>query len=79
MLAINQKIEELVDTMDEAMVDSGDDVTYAQIEESIRNHVGVRFIKDLTPSEEKPSIIDYLNLFFLDFVLIRIYESIHKY
>lgn len=62
MLAINQKIEELANTMHEAMVDSGDDVTYAQIEESIRNHVGVRFIKDLTPSEEKPSIIDYLNL-----------------
>jgi len=62
MLAINQKIEELASTMHEAMVDSGDDVTYAQIEDSIRNHVGVRFIKDLTPSEERPSIIDYLNL-----------------
>lgn len=62
MLAINQKIEELASTMHEAMVDSGDDVTYAQIEESLRNHVGVRFIKDLTPAEEKPSIIDYLNL-----------------
>ena len=61
MLAINQKIDELASTMHEAMGDS--DISYAQIQESIKNHVGVRFIKDIAPEEsEKPSIIDYLNL-----------------
>ena len=61
MLAINQKIDELASTMHEAMGDS--DISYAQIQESLKNHVGVRFIKDLAPEEsEKPSIIDYLNL-----------------
>ena len=61
MLAINQKIDELASTMHDAMGDS--DISYAQIQESIKNHVGVRFIKDLAPEEsEKPSIIDYLNL-----------------
>lgn len=61
MLAINEKIDALASTMHEAMGDS--DISYAQIQESIKNHVGVRFIKDLAPEEsEKPNLIDYLNL-----------------
>lgn len=61
MLAINEKIDALASTMHEAMGDS--DISYAQIQESIKNHVGVRFIKDIAPEEtEQPSIIDYLNL-----------------
>lgn len=63
MLAINQKIEELANTMHHAMLQQGDqDISYAQIENSIRSHVGVRFIKDLAPKEQRPSIDDYLNL-----------------
>ena len=63
MLAVNQKIEELANTMHEAMLASGDeDVSYAQIKNSLSEHVGVRFIKDLAPADERPSIDDYLNL-----------------
>lgn len=54
--AINQKIEELASTMHDAMVSSGEEISYAQIEDSLRNHIGVRFIKDVMPSnEEVPS------------------------
>ena len=57
MLAVNQKIAELANTMHEAMRAEGyEDVTYAQIEESLKNHVSERFI------DERPSIDDYLNL-----------------
>ena len=63
MVAINQKIDELANTMHSAMVESGDnEVTYAQIKDSISDHVGVRFMKDAEPSDERPSIVDYLNL-----------------
>ena len=54
MQAINQKIEELASTMHYAMLSSGDqDVSYAQIEDSLRQHIGVRFIKDMMPSNEE--------------------------
>ena len=54
MQAINQKIEELASTMHNAMLSSGDqDVSYAQIEDSLRQHIGVRFIKDMMPSNEE--------------------------
>jgi len=57
MLAVNQKIAELANTMHEAMrAEGNEDVTYAQIEESLKNHVSERFI------DERPSIDDYLNL-----------------
>lgn len=62
--AINQKIEELASTMHDAMVSSGEgDISYAQIEDSLRNHIGVRFIKDVMPNnEEAPTQADLLNL-----------------
>lgn len=54
MQAINMKIEELANTMHNAMLSSGDqDVSYAQIEDSLRQHIGVRFIKDLMPNSEE--------------------------
>ena len=49
--------------MHDAMVSSGEEISYAQIEDSLRNHIGVRFIKDVMPSnEEVPSQADLLNL-----------------
>jgi len=64
MLAVNQKIEELANTMHQAMLENGDqDISYAQIKDSIQDHVGVRFMRDIAPSmDERPSIDDYLNL-----------------
>ena len=47
------------------MLDSGDqEASYAQIEDSIRNHIGVRFLKDVMPesSEQKPIIDDLVHL-----------------
>lgn len=53
MQAINQKIEELASTMHDAMLQSGDqEISYAQIEDSLREHIGVRFIKDVMPNNE---------------------------
>ena len=62
--AINQKIAELANTMHDAMVSSGEqDVSYAQIEDSLRQHIGVRFIKDVMPNnEEAPIHNDFVNL-----------------
>ena len=62
MLAVNQKIEELANTMHQAMLEDGEDVTYAQIKDSITDHVGVRFLRDIAPMDDRPSIDDYLNL-----------------
>lgn len=64
MQAINQKIQELASTMHNAMLTSGDqDVSYAQIEDSLRQHIGVRFIKDMMPSnEERPNLVDFVHL-----------------
>ena len=64
MQAINQKIEELASTMHDAMLQSGDqEISYAQIEDSLREHIGVRFIKDVMPNnEERPNHDDLLNL-----------------
>ena len=62
--AINQKITELASTMHDAMISSGEgEVSYAQTEDSLRQHIGVRFIKDVMPnSEEAPMHNDYVNL-----------------
>ena len=64
MQAIDQKIQELASTMHDAMLTSGDqDVTYAQIEDSLRQHIGVRFIKDIMPnSEEGPALQDFVDI-----------------
>lgn len=65
MMAVNQKIEELASTMHEALLESGDqEVSYAQIEDSIRNHLGVRFMRDVMPeaTDEKPVIDDLVHL-----------------
>lgn len=62
--AIDQKIQELATTMHDAMLNSGDqDVTYAQIEDSLRQHIGVRFIKDIMPNkEEGPTLHDFVDI-----------------
>jgi len=64
MEAINEKIHELASTMHNAMLSSGDqEASFAQIEDSIREHIGVRFIKDMMPNnEERPNIDDLLHL-----------------
>ena len=64
MLEIQQKIDELASTMHSHMyADGNSDVTYAQIKDSLRDHIGVRFIRDIAPfKDERPSIDDYLNL-----------------
>jgi hypothetical protein len=64
MQAINQKIQELASTMHNAMLSEGDqEVSYAQIEDSLRSHIGVRFIKDVMPNnEQKPDMDDLVHL-----------------
>jgi len=50
--------------MHDAMLTSGDqDVSFTQIEDSLRQHIGVRFIKDMMPlSEERPNLDDFVHL-----------------
>jgi len=65
LAAIDQKIEELASTMHDAMIASGEydgEWSLPQIRSSIKHHVGVRFINEVTPEEARPSLDAYLNI-----------------